>query len=59
MTASAATGQLQILNRLGLLGTGSFTSTVGGTTLSLTASGSFPAIGCQFSGTGLASLAGP
>lgn len=37
MTASAATGQLQILNNLGLLGTGGFTSTVGGTTLSLTA----------------------
>lgn len=59
VTASAATGQFQLLNSLGLLGTGSFTSTVGGTTLSLTSSGSFPAIGCQFTGSGLAARTAP
>ena len=58
VTASAATGQIQLLSTLGVLGSGTFNSTVG-TTLNLSYSGSFPAVGCQFTGTGTAPRVAP
>lgn len=60
VTASAATGQIhQLLTNSGLLVKSSFTSTVDRPTLSLTSAGSVPALGCQFTSTGTASLAVP
>lgn len=58
VTASAATGQIQLLSTPGVLGSGTFNSTVG-TTLNLSYSGSFPAVGCQFTGIGAASRVAP
>ncbi len=58
VTTSAATGQIQLLSTLGVLGSGTFNSTVG-TMLNLTYGGSFPAVGCQFTGTGTASRVAP
>ena len=59
VTAAALTGQLQLLSTQGLLGTGALTSTVGETSLNLSFAGSIPAIGCQFTGTGVASRVAP
>jgi len=55
VTASAATGQVEVVTQNGNLGTGSFTSTVGVPTIGFNFSGSIPASACQFSGSGNAS----
>ncbi len=52
VTATAATGQVEVVTPNGNLGTGSFTSTVGVPSISFNFSGSIPGAGCQFSGTG-------
>jgi len=58
VTATNVTGQFQLLTTQGLLGTGTMTSTVG-TVLNLSFTGSYPAIGCQFTGSGAASKVAP
>ncbi len=58
VSASAAAGQIQLLSTLGILGSGTVSSTVG-PTLNLSYNGSFPAVGCQFTGSGVASKVAP
>ncbi len=55
----SVTGQLQLLSTSGLLGGGSVFGAIAGSTLNLSFTGSTPAIGCQFTGTGVASRVAP
>lgn len=59
VSPGSATGQLQLLSTLGLLGIGTVSSTIAGSTLNLSFTGSTPAIGCQFTGSGVASKVAP
>jgi len=59
VSAASVAGQLQLLSTQGLLGTGSVFSAIVGSTLNLNFTGSTPAVGCQFTGSGVASKVAP